>query len=238
MSGDLSNNVVSRRRMLGAAVALAGTAALADFSSAAASAAPVSSAVATGKSGATLKGPSYSPFDGLLLSFVRGPVSAISSSLITLEIPAGVGARTTAGPVPIEISPQSYIHAGGIDTQGDVSNVDIGDIVSVNTIYQDDGTRVASWLISNMRVANVKVTSLAAPDIFGDFRRTSGSGRFSVTPTSSLATTSGEPGNVEVLETISEGDLWSFIGSEDISSPDLRYWIVTGAPAIINGQSS
>ncbi len=165
----VSDRKMERRQFLQSALAVAGVAATPGLLKgtprvleAGSEASRMATLVSTAKrlpNGTLGMGPRYSSVDGLLMTFVRGRVASVATNEVLLAVPAGVGLRTTSGTVPINFDAQSFVHARGVDVQGDTSALQLGDMLSVNTITDAGGVRLANWAIANMRIAKFSVAS-------------------------------------------------------------------------------
>ena len=232
---------LARRRFLALAVGATGSAVTSTRYLGGGSAA----AYASSNKGEAIRGPAvsgtvYSSLDGLMASYVRGPVHAVESGQVILEMPGGVGYRTVSGPVAVAVLGSTNVHARGLDVQGDVSRVHPGDDLAIGTTLLPSGERVARWMVANMRIGHARVSSIRSPDLYGVnmHRLTQDTGtsvRLTVNPTSRFAWVipGPVPGVLDMLQFVRPGDMISYVGCLDInaapSSPS-HFWIVASGP--------
>jgi hypothetical protein len=162
------SNVISRRRLLGGALATGAGATLLGLGGSSASAAATTDAAATtlpepvqaalNANGAKLGTPEFGP-DGFLAQYVTGFVVASTATAITVVSPNGV--RTAE----IVCAPGTNVFAGGLKVQGALGAVNVGDRVDVATSYGALHTRVASYVAANQQVYWGTVSAIGGSEI-------------------------------------------------------------------------
>jgi hypothetical protein len=222
----------SRRRFLGSTLAVAGVATLPlGMDAAGASMRPRAlsrSALPVGPPGSSVVRPTYSPLDGLLETFVRAPVTSITPDVLALTVPAGMGLRTETGPIYVSVVPETFVHARGVDVQGDISSLEEGDVLSIGTAYDPSGTRTAAWIVANMQIVNFQVSSIAEPDAHGPLLQKQ------TIDTGITARLTVPPSCAAVLES-NAGDYWSAICSRDIADSDeVHLWVINAGSYFID----
>lgn len=236
---------VPRRRFLGYMVGAAAVTATDGFLR------PSAGEAATVPSGGTQAGPAvtrpprYSTVDGLLANFVRGPLAGIEGTTLTLEMPAGVGLRTEAGPVYVTLLGSTNVHGRGLDVQGSTAPLRLGDDLAIGTTLLASGERVARWMVANMRVGHMQISGTPNGEIVGVHMQrmvtpTNITSRLTVTPGSQIMWGSPTPlqPSRDIVQYVQPGQFLSYVGSRDIDNTvanELHVWIATAAPYKLSG---
>ena len=142
---------------------------------------------------------------------MRAPVTAIGATAVMLWLADGLGMRTSSGSIEVAIDPQTFVHPRGTDVQGDTSALQVGDVLSIGTAYEDSGQRTAAWIVANMQLVDLQVTGTEGTDVLGTVMQQQ------LTSTELTARCTVPTSAAAVLGSVA-GDYWNLICSRDIEA--------------------
>lgn len=179
----------------------------------------------------------YSPFDGLLTNYVTGTLAANLGSSLIVTVPDFPAAPALVDTIQVLLTPESNIHARGVDTVGTARECAVGDALDIATNTTADGTRYARWMVANMIMGKAEISAVdsSADTVSATFldAQLSPTGP-ALTAKFLPATWTGSwpmpvgPGQLDGLQT---GQLFQFFGCQDLTVlPDVYAWLLRCAP--------